>query len=120
MKSKYFVAVAGLWLVIGSIAHAQNGSPSTQGHEGHHPTTPASATAQAEQWTEGEIKKIDLKTGKVTLKHGYIPNVDMPPMTMVFGISDKQMLNRFKVGDKVRFKVVDEKGQLVVTEMVVR
>ena len=41
-------------------------------------------------------------------------------MTMVFGISDKQVLSQFKVGDKVRFQAVDESGQLKVTEMIAR
>lgn len=120
MTLKHFAVMAGLWLCVATGAQAQTGSHAGHGQDTPPEPTPASAAAKAEAWAEGEIRKIDLKTGKVTLKHGYIPNLDMPPMTMVFGISDKQVLSQFKVGDKVRFKAVDENGQLKVTEMVVR
>ena len=120
MTVKHVAVMAGLWLSVALGAQGQTGPHADHEHESTQAANPASATAQADNWAEGEIKKIDLKAGKVTLKHGQIPNLDMPPMTMVFGISDKQMLSRFKVGDKVRFQAVDENGQLRVTEMVVR
>ena len=120
MTAKQFAVMAGLWLSVATGAHAQAGSHAGHGHDTPTNTTAASASAKAEAWAEGEIRKIDLKTGKVTLKHGYIPSLDMPPMTMVFGIADKEILSRFKVGDKVRFQAVDENGQLRVTEMVAR
>lgn len=120
MTAKHLAAMAGLWLCAATGAHAQTGSHAGHEHGTPPEATPASVPAKAEAWAEGEIRKIDPKTGKVTLKHGYIPSLDMPPMTMVFGISDKQMLSRFKVGDKVRFEAVDENGQLKVTEMVAR
>lgn len=120
MSVKHFAVMAGLWLSVALGVQAQTASHAGHEHESAQAANPASAIAQADNWAEGEIRKIDLKTGKVTLKHGYIPKLDMPPMTMVFGISDKQMLSRFKVGDKVRFQAVDENGQLRVTEMVAR
>ena len=120
MTVKHFAVMTGLWLCAATGAHAQTGSHAAHGHDTPPNGTLASAPAKAEAWAEGEIRKIDLKTGKVTLKHGYISSLDMPPMTMVFGISDKQVLSQFKVGDKVRFQAVDENGQLKVTEMVAR
>ena len=120
MTVKHFAVMAGLWMAMTSTAQAQAGSHTGHEHDVQPETAPASTAAQAETWAEGEIRKIDAKTGKVTLKHGYIPSLDMPPMTMVFGLSDKQMMSRFKVGDKVRFQAVDENGQLKVTEMLVR
>ena len=120
MTVKHFAVMTGLWLCAATGAHAQTGSHAAHGHDTPPNGTLESAPAKAEAWAEGEIRKIDLKTGKVTLKHGYIPSLDMPPMTMVFGISDKQVLSQFKVGDKVRFQAVDENGQLKVTEMVAR
>lgn len=115
--------IASILLSLGALAQAQTTPPSPQGHEAHGHGTPASAAPAASQpskLAEGEIRKIDLNTGKVTLKHGYIPRVDMPPMTMVFRISDSKMLNGLKVGDKVLFNVVDDKGQLTVTEITPR
>ncbi|MDX5299831.1 MAG: copper-binding protein, partial [Gammaproteobacteria bacterium] len=56
-------------------------------------------------------------TGKVTLKHGQISTLNMPPMTMVFTVSDKALLNGLKVGDKVRFAAAAEGGRFVVTQL---
>jgi Cu/Ag efflux protein CusF len=73
------------------------------------------AWAQAPDLSDGEVRKLDLDTGKVTLKHGEIKNLDMPPMTMVFTATDKALLTPLKVGDKVRFKAAHEGGKYVVT-----
>ena len=56
------------------------------------------------QLVEGEVRKVDKAANKVTLKHGPIPNIDMPAMTMVFVAKDPAMLERVKAGDKVRFE----------------
>ena len=67
--------------------------------------------------TDGEVKKIDADNGKVTLKHGEIKNLDMPGMTMVFTVRDKGQLALLKLGDKVKFVVVQEGGKMVVTDI---
>ena len=67
--------------------------------------------------TDGEVKKIDKEAGKLTIKHGEIKHMEMPPMTMVFVVKDKSMLDTVKAGDKVRFMVIEEKGQKVVTDL---
>lgn len=73
--------------------------------------------AQDAAMTDGEVRKIDKDAGKLTLKHGEIKHLDMPPMTMVFQVKDKAMLDMVKAGDKVRFKVVNDGGKMVVTEL---
>jgi Cu(I)/Ag(I) efflux system periplasmic protein CusF len=67
--------------------------------------------------TDGEIRKIDASVNKITIKHGDIKNLEMPGMTMVFQIKDPAMLNRVKVGDKVRFVAEKLGGAFVVTEI---
>lgn len=74
-------------------------------------------TATAAPMAEGEIRKVDKAAGKLTIKHGEIKNLDMPPMTMVFLVRDKAMLDQVKLGDKVSFSVIEEKGKMVVTEI---
>jgi Cu/Ag efflux protein CusF len=75
----------------------------------------ASALAQA-VLTDGEVRKVNPATGKITLKHGEIRNLDMPPMTMVFTARDKALLKDLKAGDKVRFAAdKDAAGDYVVT-----
>jgi len=67
--------------------------------------------------TEGEIRKINTDTGKVTIKHGPITNLDMPPMSMVFGVEDKAMLEGLDKGDKVKFYVIDKDGKMIIQEI---
>ena len=69
----------------------------------------------AASMTEGEVKKVDLDAGKVTIKHGPIKHMDMPGMTMVFTAKDKGMLANVKPGNKVQFMVMNESGKMVVT-----
>ena len=57
----------------------------------------AAAPALA-QSTDAEVMKIDRPQQKLTLKHGEIRNLDMPPMTMVFRVQDPAMLDAVKVG----------------------
>lgn len=52
---------------------------------------------------EGEVRRIDTAAGKVTLRHGPLQGLDMPAMTMVFQAKDPGLLDRLKVGDKIRF-----------------
>jgi Cu/Ag efflux protein CusF len=75
------------------------------------------AWAQTAEMAEGEVRKVDLAAAKVTLKHGEIKSLDMPPMTMVFNVRDKAALETIKPGDKVKFKAVNEAGKYTVTEI---
>ena len=81
----------------------------------HKPAT--AAGADAGDLTDGEVRKVDLDAGKVTLKHAEIKNLDMPPMTMVFAVKDKAMLDKLKTGDKVKFKVINDGGKFTVTDI---
>jgi Cu/Ag efflux protein CusF len=49
------------------------------------------------------VQKIDKGAGKITLKHGEIGNIGMPPMTMVFQVKERALLDKVKAGDKVTF-----------------
>ncbi len=66
---------------------------------------------------DGEVRKVDKDAAKVTIKHGAIKNLDMPPMTMVFQVRDKAMLDQVKAGDKIGFKAFSDNGKLTVTEI---
>jgi Cu/Ag efflux protein CusF len=74
----------------------------------------AAAWAQQAPNADAEVRKVDAPAGKITLRHGEIPNLDMPPMTMVFN-ADKALLAKVKAGDKVRFAAEKKGGQYVVT-----
>jgi Cu(I)/Ag(I) efflux system periplasmic protein CusF len=78
----------------------------------------AATAALAAAETEGEVKKIDKAQSKITIKHGEIKNLDMPPMTMVFRAKDAKLLEGVAVGDKVRFTAEKTDSNFVVTELV--
>jgi Cu(I)/Ag(I) efflux system protein CusF len=75
------------------------------------------AKASAGEMTDGEVRKVDMEAGKLTLKHADIKSLDMPAMTMVFVVKDKAMLGTLKTGDRVRFKVVNDAGKFTITEI---
>ncbi len=74
-----------------------------------------SAWAQASEMSSGEIRKVDKAASKITIKHGEIKNLDMPPMTMVFQARDPALLEKAKAGDKVRFSAELKDGAYIVT-----
>ena len=67
--------------------------------------------------TDGEVRKVDLDAGKVTLKHAEVKSLDMPAMTMVFVVKNRSALERLKAGDKVKFKAINDAGKYTVTEI---
>ena len=86
--------------------------------EKHHPTVQtAAAASQAETLSDGEIRRIDKDTKKLTIRHGPLANLDMPPMTMVFQVKDPAMLEQVKVGDKIRFQAEKVAGAYTVTRI---
>lgn len=97
MKTVFRTALAGLLLVSATVF--------AQAHDGHLPQS------------DGVIKKIDAAKGKVSIAHGEIANLKMPPMTMTFNAKDPAMLKGFKEGDKVRFRAAEVKGNLTVVTL---
>lgn len=77
--------------------------------------TPAAPSTQ--EMSEGEVRKIDKENKKITLRHGVLKNLDMPPMTMVFQVRDPAVLDAVKVGDKIRFNATSEAGKLTAGEL---
>ena len=73
------------------------------------------ALAQPTNMADGEVRKVDKEAKKLTIKHGEIKNLDMPPMTMVFQVKDGAMLDNLRVGDKVRFVAEKAASGYVVT-----
>jgi Cu/Ag efflux protein CusF len=67
--------------------------------------------------TEGEVRKVDKSAGKLTIKHGPIVNLDMPPMTMVFRVQEPALLEKVQAGEKVKFRVEKIGGQYTVTRI---
>jgi Cu(I)/Ag(I) efflux system periplasmic protein CusF len=83
-------------------------------HEAHRADAKAGAEAPM---SDGEVRKVDKSGGKLTIKHGPLQNLDMPPMTMNFRVKDPVMLDQVKEGDRIKFTAEKLDGALVVTNM---
>ena len=107
MKTKPLLAAVLLAASVG--AQAQGTAASAADHAAHHPS------AAAAPQSDGEVRKVDTAQGKLTLRHGPLQNLDMPPMTMVFKVADPKLLEGLKEGDKVKFNADRVNGAIVVT-----
>jgi len=91
--------------MMGGSAGGRSGMGSMMGSEGSGMGSmggsqmgPASGTL-----VEGVVRKVDKDAQKITIKHGPIPSLDMPPMTMVYRVKDPAMLDQVKRGDNIKF-----------------
>jgi Cu(I)/Ag(I) efflux system protein CusF len=98
------------------LAQAQAPTPAATASS---PAANAAADSSANMAT-AEVRRIDLRAGKITLRHGEIKSLDMPPMTMVFQAVDPAMLQGLKVGDQVLFQADQAQGAYRVTRIVPR
>ncbi|PHP64763.1 hypothetical protein CSC94_22800 [Zhengella mangrovi] len=75
------------------------------------------SSAFATDYTRGTVRKVDMKTGKVTIAHEELKNLDMPAMTMVFRMASDAMLDGIKEGQDIEFVADRVNGRLTVTEI---
>ena len=75
-----------------------------------------SAVAQTPM-VSGTVEKVDAEQGRLTIKHGKIPNLNMDEMTMIFRAQDPAMLKAVRAGDRVRFSADRVNGQITVTKI---
>ena len=116
MKTSLIIVTLGL--ALGGSAFAQH---SGHGHHGHSAQAgggqaPASSNEESE-WVDGEVRRIDREQGRVTLRHGDIRSLDMPPMTMVFHLPDARLIDSLTPGDSVRFRVIAEGTRYRITAL---
>ena len=90
------VLIAGLgafaafaWLSLPPLPRPQGEQP---GHS--HASDPAVLA-------DGVVLSIDRTAGRVTISHGPLYNLGMPPMTMAFQVGDPVLFDRVSAGDKV-------------------
>lgn len=77
----------------------------------------SSKTSSNTALSDAEVRKVDAETGMVTLKHGALTNVGMPPMTMAFKAKDAAMVKQVHEGDKVKVRVEDVNGTLTIVKL---
>ncbi len=112
-------------------ALAQAPADGHDNHASHHASEPAlaappvqtapgeaaAAAATADHLSEGEITRWDPRTLKLSLRHGDIKNLGMPPMSMVFRVPDAAVVGNLQPGDKVRFRAEQVNGAYTVTRV---
>ncbi len=64
---------------------------------------------------EGKVRKIDKAKARITLEHGEIRSLTLPPMTMTYRVRDARALDALAIGDKVKFEAQKVGGQYTVT-----
>lgn len=68
----------------------------------------------AQAIAEGVVRRIDLDNNKITIRHGEIKSLDMPPMTMVFIAKQPELLKSLQPGDDVEFEAFEANGQFSI------
>ncbi|MBC7599117.1 MAG: copper-binding protein [Polaromonas sp.] len=114
---KKFNALLLLAALLAGTVSAQTAMPSGGGAMTMGDAKKDMPMAASADMTDGEIRKVDLDNKKITIKHGEIKNLDMPGMTMVFQVKEPALLEKAKVGDKVRFKAEKSGGAIMVTDI---
>jgi Cu(I)/Ag(I) efflux system protein CusF len=95
------LAVAAVF-TFSAAAMAVAQEPRAHGALAPHAASAAHAVNQT-ALADGEIKKVDRETGKLTIRHSELKNLGMQAMTMAFRTKDAAMLDQVAVGDKVKF-----------------
>jgi Cu(I)/Ag(I) efflux system protein CusF len=81
------------------------------------PNNAGATSSSTQEMTNAEVRKVDKDAKKVTLKHGQIKSLDMPPMTMVFQVRDEKLLEKLVAGENIRFTAEQLQGAFVVTSV---
>jgi Cu/Ag efflux protein CusF len=72
---------------------------------------------QEAKLAKGQVTKIDESAGKMTVKHGPIPSLEMDSMTMVFRVAEPAMLRSVKPGDRIEFDAARVNGAITITKL---
>jgi Cu/Ag efflux protein CusF len=93
-------------------------APETRGADAQ-PAPPVAqpAAANPTALVDGEVRRVDPRSGTITLKHGPIPSLGMPAMSMVFQAKDPAMLGKVKAGDRIKFAADKIGEQYTVTRI---
>lgn len=63
------------------------------------------------------VKSVDPANSKVTLEHGPVKSLNWPAMTMAYAVKDKALMDKLKVGKKVKVEFTQEGNDYVVTSV---
>ncbi|AXF24564.1 RND transporter MFP subunit [Burkholderia pyrrocinia] len=118
MKKMKLIAAVAATLAFGAVAAPASAAGDMSGMDmsGMKMSSGDAAESHA-ALTDAEVKKVDAASGMVTLKHGALENVGMPPMTMAFKAKDAAMLAQVHAGDKVKVRIEKVNGTLTIVKL---
>jgi Cu(I)/Ag(I) efflux system membrane fusion protein len=109
-ESNLKAAIGGMG---GQVAQASPG----QGADAAKPDK-SSAPAASGHKAEGSIDAVDPRAGTVTIRHGAVPSLKWPAMTMEFRTANASLLSGLKPGQAIAFEFVERQpGEFVVTSI---
>lgn len=76
----------------------------------------AGAAADSSE-VRAEVRRVNTRDGTISLRHEAIPNLDMPPMSMTFGIEDPAWLEGLERGAEVLVVIDRVDGEYVVKSL---
>jgi Cu/Ag efflux protein CusF len=104
------IAVAGVFVAFAWLSLPTPPRPQIE-QSGHaHAGDPAALA-------DGVVLSVDRTARNVTISHGPLQHLGMPPMTMGFQVGDPALLENLKAGDKVKFHADVVGGALTVTRI---
>jgi Cu(I)/Ag(I) efflux system periplasmic protein CusF len=89
----------------------------TAWHAGPLSAGAAASTGVQPAYVLGEVVSIAPDRSAVVLRHGPIPHLGMPDMTMRFRIADSRRWESVRAGDVIRFLAEKRDGTFVVTSL---
>ena len=67
--------------------------------------------------TEGEVIHVDKSAMRITIDHGPIHNLGLPPMAFGFVVKDAALLEKLRPGERIRFAADAVDGRFTVTKI---
>jgi Cu/Ag efflux protein CusF len=92
-----------------SLAHVAYGGHDHSGHG-------AMPTPVENSMTDGVVRRIDKVAGRVTVAHGPLVNLNMPPMVMAFRVKNLAWLEEMRVDGRIRFVADSIGGVLTIVK----
>lgn len=77
----------------------------------------ASLPALAETFVRGIVEEVNADTGRLTLNHEALVDLDMDAMTMIFRLAEPEMIDGLEVGDEIEFVADRVNGRLTVVAL---
>lgn len=88
-----------------------------QAHQHEHGHGHGAAAGTELPQVEAEVRRINTRANTLSARHGKIPNLDMPPMTMTLEVLDPAMLEGLNAGDNILITIDQIDGVYTVMSL---